>query len=146
MTTIAYRDGVLAADTLHSSDGIVISHRSKLEVLENGGWLATKGCSGFGRALRQWLEGGRIGDQPKGDGGGILVHPDGALEAFEDGFCEHLEGAPYFAFGSGQQIALGAMFAGATAEQAIAAAINHDVYTGGEVIALRRQQTESAAQ
>lgn len=142
MTTIAYRDGVLAADTLHSSNGIVVAHRPKVVRLESGALLATKGCSGFGRSLLAWLEAGRDGPQPVGsDGdGGLLLTADGSLEGLENGFTEIMLGAPYFAFGSGAEIALGAMHAGATAEQAVAAAITHDVYSGGEVVAFRAAQ------
>ncbi len=45
--------------------------------------------------------------------------------------CQRVEG--YFAIGSGSPIALGALFAGATASEAVEAAIKHDVYTGGAV-------------
>lgn len=139
MTTIAYRDGVLAADSQHSSDGVIVAYRPKLERLPDGSLLATKGCAGHGRALFEWLKSGREGDQPDGDGGGFLVHADGTLEGFEGKQSEILSGADYHAFGSGQQIALGAMHAGATAEQAVAAAVAHDCFTGGEITVLRRE-------
>lgn len=138
MTTIVYRSGILAADTLHSNDGIRICNKSKFEVLDDGGWLATKGCSGYGRALLKWSQSGRNGDQPKGEGGGFLVHPDGTLEGFEGEVGEVFTGAPYYAFGSGAQIALGALCMGASAEQAVAAAIALDVYSGGEITVMRR--------
>lgn len=138
MTTIAYRDGVLAADTLHSNNGIRVGYRPKIAVLPDGGWLATKGCSGYGHALLKWLEGGRQGEQPKGEGGGFLVHLDGTLEGFEGEVCEVFSGAPFYAFGSGAEIALGALQMGATAEQAIAAAIALDVYSGGEITVMRK--------
>lgn len=141
MTTIAYRDGVLAADTLASSDGIRIRHSPKLDVLSDGSWLATKGNSGHGRALLDWLESGKAGPQPGGDdqgSGGVCIRPDGTIEAYEAGVYEILTGADYWAWGSGQQIALGAMHAGADAQGAVAAAITHDVYSGGEITVLRR--------
>lgn len=139
MTTIAYRDGVLAADTLHSSDGIRISHRPKVERLADGSLLATKGQSGHGRALKDWIEGGRVGPQPQGDGegsGGVCIRPGGTIEAYEAGVFEVLSGADYWAWGSGQQIALGAMHAGAGAFEAVQAAIAHDVFSGGEITVL----------
>lgn len=40
---------------------------------------------------------------------------------------------PFFACGSGSDIALGAMHMGAAPEQAVKAAIRFDVYTGGKV-------------
>ncbi len=44
--------------------------------------------------------------------------------------------APFFAYGSGSELALGAMLAGATAEEAVRAAAQRDTGTGGEITVL----------
>lgn len=46
--------------------------------------------------------------------------------------------AKYLALGSGSEYAMGAMSMGATAEQAVAVAIEHDTGSGGEIMVLRR--------
>ena len=92
----------------------------------------------------QALAGRAAGDQPL-QRGGIDIDLRLALQ------CPHLrrvllqqpgwivERGPYFAMGSGRDFALGAMAAGASAEEAVRAAIAHDVYSGGEVVTLRIQ-------
>lgn len=68
---------------------------------------------------------------------GLVIWPDGRIEMFEAGGSFEMT-PPYFAIGSGRPEALGAMYAGATAEQAVRAAIEHDAFTGGDVTVLRR--------
>jgi len=45
--------------------------------------------------------------------------------------------APFYALGSGYQVAMGAMEFGATAEEAVRAAIKWDTGSGGDVTVLR---------
>lgn len=135
MTTIAYRDGTLAADTgVCTNNGGCVAYMSKIAKGPDGTVGGASGRGVFGHAFLAWVRSGRHGAPPEAKEGdrGIVVTPDGLIHAYEDGGTVTLRG-PYFAIGSGTSEALGAMFAGATAEQAVRAAIAHDDGTFGEV-------------
>lgn len=136
MTTIAYRDGVLAADQLLTRNDIVIGLRTKIFRLKSGDLVAGCGNSGAVATLRGWYDAGAKGVQPEAPNSALVVFQcDGGILIFEAGHSHRLDrsAAAFHAFGSGNEIALGAMAAGATAEQAVAAAIALDVYSGGRV-------------
>lgn len=136
MTTIAYRDGVLASDSLTTSNGLRDDYGPKI-------WRVGKALVGAAgsRALclkfREWVAAGMEGDNPfsKGDGNGLLVSEAGVVCWSESG-CWPVR-QPFYALGSGYQIAMGAMEAGATAREAVSAAIKWDTSSGGEVQVLR---------
>lgn len=139
MTTIAYRDGLLAADTgVCSNNGGCVAFMTKIAKGPGGILGGACGRGVFGEAFLAWVRSGRYGASPEAKDGdlGIVVTPDGQIHAYEDGGMVTLRG-PYFAIGSGMSEALGAMFAGATAEQAIHAAMAHDDGTFGDVEFLR---------
>lgn len=148
MTTIAYRDDVLAADTQITCGGTIDGWAQK--AFRKGRLLyATSGSSGLGDRFASWVSGGMQGDAPclKGegdkDGGHGYLFPGGdrVVWRYDDVWATHR--APFFAYGSGAEIALGAMLAGASAEEAVRAAAERDIATGGEITVLRR---DSAAQ
>ncbi len=137
MTTIAYRDGILAADTQITCGSTVDGWAQK--AFKIGSVLyATVGSAGPGEAFRNWLVGGMKGDAPnmkptdeiEGD---AFIFPGGdrVVWRYRNEWATHR--APFFAYGSGSAIALGAMAMGATAEQAVAAAALRDTATGGEI-------------
>ena len=69
---------------------------------------------------------------------GLVFHPDGRLTIYEPGgWCDATP--PYYAIGTGKDAALGAMFAGASAEEAVRAAVAHDFYTCEPITVLRHQ-------
>lgn len=145
MTTIAYRDGVLAADTLATSNGLRDDYGTKVwrvgKVL-----VAAAGTRALCLKFREWVAAGMDGESPfaKGDGNGIVVSDAGIVCWSENG-CWPV-GQPFYALGSGYQVAMGAMEMGATAEDAVRAAIKWDTSSGGEITALPLKQQESAAQ
>jgi hypothetical protein len=136
VTTIAYRDGVLAADTLITSGGERVGHHQKAR--RRGRLLyATTGSCGLGDAWAAWLRAGAAGEPPTllSDGGtanGYVFLPDDAVVWFHSEGVTHIR-APFWAAGSGDCFARGAMETGATAEQAVAAAIKWDTGSGGEI-------------
>lgn len=136
MTTIAYRDGVLAADTLATREGVRSSYQPKIHKLPDGRLLAKVGNAPTANALKRWIEAGAPEDsQPEGEAAIIVFSANGAA-IYEDGGCEPVGDGPFFAWGCGSPIALGAMAAGATAEQAVRIACEWDSLTGGEVTVL----------
>jgi ATP-dependent HslUV protease subunit HslV len=144
LTIIAYRDGILAADTSTMIDGNVHLGRTKIaRRATDGALIGSCGLSGFGDAFRRWALDGEIGAAPEvaKDSGGIIISAKGVVRIFDDACgCFELV-PPYFAYGSGAPIALGAMFAGASAEEAVRAAIQHDRNCGGRVLALSHGST-----
>jgi hypothetical protein len=58
VTVIAYRDGVLAADSLTETDGLVVPGPPKI-VRRGKAWVATAGVLGDCAAFERWVAGGR---------------------------------------------------------------------------------------
>lgn len=145
MTTIVYRDGVLAADGAAFAGHLRQPGNVTKVVRSPAGHLAAAcGSAAFCERWNAWVQGGMAEDPPEPErdtpehGGdcGVLVHPDGRLQAFES-FGPYFVDGPYFAMGAGDAIALGAFYAGASAEVAIMAAITYDAHTGGSPTILR---------
>ncbi|HEV2897411.1 MAG TPA: hypothetical protein VGX71_06130 [Pseudaminobacter sp.] len=143
MTTIVYRDGIMATDSrAFSGHRSPIGFKKKLHVLPNGALVASS-SSDVGRtdAFAKWCiqavnEGhplpacthdSKIGVQA------LLVWTDGTVYYWNSRcFTGPLE-APFFAIGSGWEFALGALHAGATAEEAVRIASECDSLTGGPI-------------
>lgn len=139
MTTVAWRGGVMAADTMMTFGSTLIDGRIKIARRDDGALIGAAGLCGRSEAFRAWALGGEVGNAPDmKDSTGIIVEPDGAVRVFdgeENG--SYTIRPPYFAIGSGTDHALGAMFAGASAETAVRAAILHDKSSGGAVTVIR---------
>lgn len=142
MTTIAYRDGVIAADTRVTSDSIITG--SVRKVSKNGRVLmGVAGTAAMARELRAWFDEGCQGPLPPNPHPldkewsvwALIATPTDVYIVQESGICRNT--APYHAMGSGRELALGAMAHGATAEEAVRAAIKHDTSSGGEITVLR---------
>lgn len=142
MTTIAYRDGAIAADTSTCAGGSMVGRVVKIARNATGDLAGAAGDAWYCRAFLAWFEGGEKGSVPEGksehDGfdRGCIFRRDGSIEVYEPRGMFTMT-APYYALGSGKAEALGAMFAGADAEIAVRAAVEHDPHTGGDVVVLR---------
>jgi ATP-dependent HslUV protease subunit HslV len=144
MTTIAYRNGELAADTLctiHTHrDGYVtkIAKRGELLCAACGTWpTALKFIDWFKAGLPASREPDMSGGNDKEYGAsGHIFRPDGMIIGFSNlGWT--WKRAPYYALGSGADYCYGAFSMGATAEQAVRAALEHETASGGDVTVLR---------
>lgn len=141
MTTIAFKAGVLAADTLVCSGNERVGTTTKVKAL--GPLLyASSGSCGLADTWESWLRRGAVGEHPslKQDDASatcILFLPDDTILWFHVDGVTHFH-APYFAIGSGSSYALGAMAVGASPEDAVLAAMRHDTGTGGRVMSIRR--------
>lgn len=145
MTTITYRNGIMAGDTQVYHDALV-GHAPKVHVFGN----VLVGCTGANcriRAFVAWVEAGMAGEAPgMAETTALVVMPTGEVRMYgEEGWCTFE--APYYAIGSGKKFALGAMAHGADAPQAVAAAMVHDESTGGTIhcVELERQALTQAA-
>lgn len=138
MTVIAFRSGVLAADTLALNGAK--TRQSKLRRLKDGRLVGFAGVFVDAIEYVKYLDGERD-DMPEWmDNGGcsaLIVTREGVVEHYEDGKGPIIIQEEFAAIGSGAQFAYGAMHMGATAEQAVEAAIKWASGCGGEVEMMR---------
>lgn len=138
MTTIAYRGGILAADTLIAYTHYTNGTRDK--IAECGDYhVAMAGPTYLKSEFEGWVRSGCSASSVppiimdnQHEFSAILVAPWGAAFEFGHGYLIPID-ADYHAIGSGAQFAMGAMAFGASAEDAIQCAMAHDKATGGHV-------------
>lgn len=149
MTTIVYRNGVVAADTrAYSGSSTPIGEKIKIEVITySDGSKSVVGVStpapGFSEEIRRWFANDKHPDfEPQGLGDrrsfeAIEVTKDGEVFFYNDSF---VPSGPlitdWIAIGSGKDYAVGALSMGASAEEAVQVAITNDAWTGGRVTAI----------
>lgn len=136
MTTIAYRDGIMAADGgAWIGDAAVSGGVRKVAKGSDGRLHAVCGNVAEACGYLRWVDAGCQGEPPKPRD---LNHHNDDRSSFcaiiaekgkpilvmtAHGFEEY--DLPYFAFGSGKEVAFGALFVGASALQALEAAAEH---------------------
>lgn len=140
MTTVAFRDGIMAADTQITAGDTKEGFIRKV-------WRADEYLVGFSgdadvaQKIRWKMDENEI--DPLDYRFGLETWPDDEMmfyifdgsqlwQIYQKGAAFYCD-APFFAMGSGSNYALGAMAMGATARQAVAVAARFDVYTGGRV-------------
>ncbi len=142
MTAIAYKSGILAADTQQFSGNMREGHTEKIVRRADG---ALAGASGRADLDHQFLElfksGGdidafRLHGKEADDFGAVVIEPNGAVWLYTD-LGKHPSIAPWQTLGSAYQFLHGALAAGASAEEAVRLAIEHTAACGGEVTVLR---------
>lgn len=135
MTTVAFRDGIIAADTLMTASETRCGYCTKIMRV---GRLVIGFCgtlSNFEK-FRCWIKDGALGAF-KSDGGNVfIVPPTGPAVIWGDSDSPWREDAEFWAIGTGEKLAMGAMAAGATAAEAVKAAIGFDVFSGGQITVL----------
>jgi len=134
MTAIAYRDGVLAADSMAVFNEHIKELNETKAVKEQGHLIAIAGenCP-RNDVFIKWYWGGRKKPLAKYKFDALVVTPDGIAKCWDQtGEWQPITG-PYFAIGSGAETCMGAMHAGATAAAAVQAAIDHCPTVGGTV-------------
>jgi ATP-dependent protease HslVU (ClpYQ) peptidase subunit len=136
VTTIAVRDGVMAADS-QSTYGHIRSTIVKMWRVGDAAILGTAGDCGEGLVFKQWVMDTLIDD---------LGHSAPKMKSMEALIMTrrgifHYCGSPiaieikdpFYAIGSGSELALGAMAMGADAKKAVQIAARWDVNTGGRI-------------
>ncbi len=149
MTTIAYRDGVMAADSGAWLGGAATPWAYKLAIGPDGTLYGIAGNAAEGERFLQWVRDGCQGDQPKAEplpeqfsSFIVLAAPvTGPLRVIT-ARGDEVYHAPYFAIGAGAVAALGAMFAGGDAEVAVLAAICHANGANGSVRTIQHPISE----
>jgi len=152
MTTIAYRDGVMAADSVSVYGGR--KHQCVKLHRKTGGEGRRKhdviiGVAGELYPAMLFVDwygtGNPVPEMLRTQGGefvALILTPKGLFEA--DIYCRitPVEDTIY-AIGSGGDLALGAMAAGKSATEAVRIAARYDAYTGGRVVSMTLDLPES---
>ena len=141
MTIIAFKDGILAADSAFVQEDMMFGTAEKIWRRGDGTLVGGHGDAGYCEQFRQWVMDGEEGDAPEtpenqeGYSCGLIVRPNGKLEIHTPRGALPFSGA-YYAMGSGSALAIGAMAFGATAEEATQVAIDHCCWCGGPITVL----------
>lgn len=137
MTAIAYRDGVMAADTAEWRGDVIAGHLQKIVRFSDGTLFAAEGDSEYVEGYIKWRMSG--GDEPPraddaDDFFGIAVDCAGVVSWVPRSYKMIRAGeAPYYAGGAAADFLYGAMAAGASAEEAVRLAIEHCAFAAGTV-------------
>lgn len=148
MTTIAYRNGVLAADSKINYGSFSNGEVNKIHVItvpdDDGkcvrkAMLVVAGAIWVSEPMIEWIESGANQEDiphcilhAAKDFSCLMVDDEGTLWEFNNGYFLKC-GVDYHAIGSGMMFALGAMAVGSEAPEAVAAAMKHDMATGGKI-------------
>jgi hypothetical protein len=131
MTTFAYKDGVLAADSAATCSGTYQGSTQKIFASKRGGLVAVSGDMAANAAFKKWVEEKHCqGEVPDTDAAysAIWIKPNGEIYVIEFRAAVRLD-APFVAGGSGMDLATGAMAFGATAAEAVQVAAAFDTST-----------------
>jgi hypothetical protein len=149
MTTVAYRDGVMAADSGSWFSNVV--YRSALKVARgpDGSLHGVTGNAGDAGQYIRWVLDGMPGDPPQPEAINreegrsaflaLVVPPHGDVARVWTAYgWEDHHGVPFIAIGAGAEMAIGAMAAGASAERAVEIAAEYSTYAALPVRTVRR--------
>lgn len=146
MTTIAYKDGILAADTCVTDSGAICGTATKLARAPNGAIAGASGNLASCAKFLSWFarDFGMVEKVAKieGNSAALIIDKDGTVHTLDAGYPAFIINAPFHAIGSGSRIALGAMAAGASAEEAVRIACGIDDGTREPVETLRLNERE----
>lgn len=136
MTTIAYRDGVVAIDTLSVADGMVVDHAYEKCIVKDGVmFFMTGSTSDHDKLVDEYFSptGRDTGNAYAivADKGKIFII--GGEEGGKGIFKCPNNRENYISIGSGERFAISAMDHGKSAKEAVEYAMRRDIYTGGEV-------------
>lgn len=98
--------------------------------------LAESAFAGDGAAFRRWCEAGRPDDDKPSLGEsfyGLVVESDRTIRIYDQRLGWFKLAAPFHAIGSGHELAIGAMAAGASAIEAVKIAIQYESGCGGPI-------------
>ena len=147
MTCIAYRNGVLAADSQSTdSNNLRVPCRKLYRIAKGknrGHIVATAGADFTGEVFVKWYSG--EGEMPTAERDLIneddlflclVLRPDGLFEV--DKSCVLIENRlPFYAIGCGAPVAMGAMEKGAGAREAVGIACKWDSNCAPPVVSMR---------
>lgn len=137
MTTVAFRNGVMASDRESNLHGAEVD---KVFCGEGGILYGIAGVLSKCRKVVDWLisQNTAFPSDPPDVGSDedwnvLVAYPDGSLFLYDWHLYPLQMKAPFLAIGSGSGYAMGAMAAGASAKKAVEIASQFDSYTGSVV-------------
>lgn len=141
MTTIAFRDGIMAADSGSWAGDASHGFAEKLARGADGTLYGVAGNAAESEGFLEWVRCGCNGSSPKPvytadrkeSSFIVLIARPGERIGLLSGGGEERYDAPYYAIGAGAVAAFGALFMGATAVQSIEAAKEHGVGAFGKI-------------
>ncbi|TFF38134.1 proteasome subunit beta [Pseudomonas sp. RIT623] len=139
MTTIAYKDGVIAYDSRQTRGGAIVSDNApKCQVVDGVSFfLSGAVCDEKALIAAYFGTPSAVAVECSGyavdDGKLLMVGHDDKTGIWR----QELDPENPDAIGSGSAYALAAMDMGANAEEAVRAAMKRDIYTGGKVVTFR---------
>lgn len=143
MTTIAYKDGVLAADSMMTGGSVPFRFATVDKIAHCNDRAVIGAAAGHYRAyptFLEWIKDGAVGNAPQveEEAEGVLIRACAgkAPEIWLWSGGQTLIRLPddaFVALGSGERFALGAMYAGADAIDAVRCGIFYDSASGGAV-------------
>lgn len=132
MTTIAYKDGIMAADSGVTYDDTYKGSTQKIFFSKKSGVVGMCGSLAYLAKFKKWVEVEHCDlakiPNTEGDATALWLKTDETVWLIECGLAVQVN-APYYATGSGHALATGAMAAGASAEQAVLVATIHDAHS-----------------
>lgn len=149
MTTIAYKAGVMAADSGSWFSNVVYRGAIKIARGHDGSLHGISGNAADAEEYLRWVNAGMVGDPPKpaptnreeGRSAFLaLVAPStgDVVRVWSAYGWEDHHAVPFIAIGAGAEMAIGAMAAGASAERAVEIAAEHSGYAALPVRTIRR--------
>ncbi len=140
MTTIAVKDGIVAADSGLSHGDLIYSGYAKIwRKKDDGSIVGVAGDAGLSAKFQKWAaEGGErpvIGNSEEGSA--VIVSSDGKILVVDSHNEPFRPPTAFYALGSGFELAMGAMAAGASAQRAVEIACKYDQGSSKPVKALR---------
>lgn len=132
-------DGKLLASDSHANDGVTSFPLEKIWRTDKNELIGGVGGVNDVNYMREWwLAGARVSEFPKvtSQNEFIVISKDRGVIRYKDRPLALLHGHTKCAFGTGRQFAYGALFAGASAEFAVRAAIKYDPSCGGYPVAI----------
>lgn len=149
MTTIAYKDGVIAYDSRVTQGSVIMSDNdSKCYLREGQRFFCTGDHGGIEKMIDYYLMGLTKLDQSV-DGSAFVVTEDGGLcligvTSDRELWCHRMQREAVYAIGSGSHFAIAFMDAGMTAVDAVKMTAKRDIYTGGKIRSYDLSQLEIA--
>ena len=149
MTTVVYKNGILAADSLVTYRGRRIGLTNKVFevkatiITENNKIFSGSGCIMHYKLFADFLRGESIDKElfksisEEGFDGIVIDKKTKEVTFYDQHLCPETVNAEFHCLGSGADIARGAMLMGATTKQAIECASISDIYTNDEIKEIR---------
>lgn len=136
MTTIVYRDGVIAYDSRLTAGGLITTDSHDKHLVVQGHHFFWSGAHADVQAFVDWFFGSKPDSVP--DLSALVMAPSGQVWVTSCNSTDGLWKAPVplnrpYAIGSGSPYAWGAMDMGADAIKAVRVAAGRDTGTGGKI-------------